>query len=185
MPFHNQGNDKSLIQGCLRGDRYWQKVLFEKYKDAMYTVAFRILRNEALAADALQDGFIEVFKSIEGYRFESSLGTWIKTIIIRSSLRIQKKESRYAADTPPGQESSDAFSDATGWDENLTGEQLDRAISMLNPGYRSVFILIEVEGYSHKETATMLNISEGTSKSQLSRAKVILQQYLQEFKHDR
>ncbi|HLO61146.1 MAG TPA: RNA polymerase sigma factor [Bacteroidales bacterium] len=185
MPFHKQGNDKSLVQGCLQGDRYWQKMLFEKYKDAMYTVAFRILRNEALAADALQEGFIEVFRGISNYRFESSLGTWIRTIIIRCSLRIQRKEFRYTPDTATELEQSGDLSESAGWDENLTGELLDKAISLLSPGYRSVFILIEVEGYSHKETATMLNISEGTSKSQLSRAKVILQHYLQEFKDDR
>ena len=66
------------------------------------------------------------------------------------------------------------------WDANLTGEVLDKAIAQLSPGYRSVFLLIEVEGYNHKEVANMLEISEGTSKSQLSRAKVILQQKLKD-----
>lgn len=76
------------------------------------------------------------------------------------------------------------FSDVTiAWDENLTGEMLDMAIAELSPGYRSVFLLIEVEGYTHKEVAEMMGISEGTSKSQLSRAKKLLQKKLSEFKN--
>ena len=66
------------------------------------------------------------------------------------------------------------------WDDNLTGEMLDKAIAKLSPGYRFVFLMVEVEGYAHKEVAEMLNISIGTSKSQLSRAKAVLQNYLKE-----
>lgn len=174
MPFLNQGIERIIVQGCLKNERYYQKMLFDRYKDAMYTVVFRILRNEAQACDAIQEGFIQAFNCLPAYRFESSLGCWIKTIMIRCALKILGKESlQPVADTT----SQDA---AVSWDENLTGEMLDEAISKLSPGYRSVFLLVEVEGYSHREVSDMLHISVGTSKSQLSRAKSILQEKLKE-----
>jgi RNA polymerase sigma factor (sigma-70 family) len=174
MVFSNHGTIKKIVQGCLKNDRYSQKKLFEKYKDAMYTLAFRILRNEELASDAVQEGFIQVFTSMDNYRFEATLGSWIKTIVIRSALKILKNEP-LANNVEP-----DVMNLTVEWDMNLTGEMLDKAISQLSPGYRTVFLLIEVEGYTHKEVSEILNISEGTSKSQLSRAKVILQQKLKE-----
>lgn len=164
-----------MVQGCLKNDRHFEKELFDKYKDAMYTLVFRILRNEVLASDAVQEGFIRVFTGMANYRFESSLGSWIKIIMIRSALAMLKNE-------PAMQEADSGVLDLpVEWDENLTGEMLDKAISGLSPGYRAVFILVEVEGYSHKEVAEIMKISAGTSKSQLSRAKVILQQKLKEF----
>jgi RNA polymerase sigma factor (sigma-70 family) len=178
MSFFNNGDDSKIVKGCLQHDRYWQKKLFDRYKDGMYTVVFRILRNQAQASDAVQEGFIQAFTCIQHYRFESSLGSWIKTIMIRCAVKILKKESFYAESNE--EDIPDTWVE---WDENLTGELLDKAISLLSPGFRSVFLLVEVEGYSHKEVAGLLNISEGTSKSQLSRAKVILQQKLKELRY--
>jgi RNA polymerase sigma-70 factor (ECF subfamily) len=160
--------EEVLIRRCLNKDRISQKQLYDKYKDAMYTIAFRILRNEDLACDALQEGFVKVFTKLENFRFESTLGAWIKTIIVRSSTRILDKEIR-----KPEYEGN-IIDEVFTWDDSLTGEVLDMAIANLSPGYRAVFLLIEVEGYSHKEVAEMLNISIGTSNSQLSSAKVIL-----------
>jgi RNA polymerase sigma factor (sigma-70 family) len=175
MIFSNHDGIKKMVQGCLKNDRHFEKELFDKYKDAMYTLVFRILRNEVLASDAVQEGFIRVFTGMANYRFESSLGSWIKIIMIRSALAMLKNE-------PAMQEADSGVLDLpVEWDENLTGEMLDKAISGLSPGYRAVFILVEVEGYSHKEVAEIMKISAGTSKSQLSRAKVILQQKLKEF----
>jgi len=174
MVLSNHGKIKKIVQGCLKNDRHFQKMLFEMYKDAMYTLTFRILRNEELASDAMQEGFVRVFTGIGNYRFESPLGSWIKTIMIRSALKIMKNEP-FKNDSEP-----EITNIPIEWDQNLTGELLDQAISQLSPGYRTVFLLVEVEGYNHKEVAGMLNISEGTSKSQLSRAKVILQKKLKE-----
>jgi RNA polymerase sigma-70 factor (ECF subfamily) len=177
MIFSNNGTEKKIVQGCLRNERHFQKQLFEKYKDAMYTVVFRILRNEDLAFDAVQEGFIQVFTHMDNFRFEATLGSWIKTIMIRSALKILRHEPlRNEAET-------ETMNMQIEWDTNLTGEMLDKAIAMLSPGYRSVFVLIEVEGYNHKEVAEILNISEGTSKSQLSRAKSVLQQKLKDLRY--
>lgn len=163
-------SENKLVEGCLKKDRKSQKQLYDKYKDAMYTIAYRILRNEDLACDALQEGFVKVFKNLHNFRFESTLGAWIKTIIVRTTTRLLEKESK-----KPEIEQS-YMEETITWDDNLTGDILDMAIEKLSPGYRAVFILIEVEGYSHKEVAEILSISVGTSKSQLSRAKACLQQ---------
>ncbi len=163
------------MQGCLNNDRHAQKKLFDLYKDAMYTVVYRILRNETLAADALQEGFIQTFSGIRNFRFDATLGSWIKTIMVRSALKILRNEPLF------DKSESEINQVAIEWDANLTGEILDKAIACLSNGYRTVFLLIEVEGYSHNEVSEMLGISPGTSKSQLSRAKAILQQTLKEY----
>lgn len=174
MDFRPGLTEVKIVAGCLNNDRKSQKELFDRYKDAMFTITYRILRDEDLASDALQEGFISVFGSLKNYEGRSTLGAWIKTIMVRSALRMLEKRFETT-------DYDNEFSDETiEWDENLTGEVLDKAIAALSPGYRSVFLLIEVEGYSHKEVAEMLGISEGTSKSQLCRAKKILQEELKE-----
>ena len=172
-----RSKEKELIKGCLSNDRFAQKRLYDLYKDAMFTLAFRILRDNDLACDALQDGFIDVFMNLGKFEGKSTLGAWIKTIIVRKCLRKLKKENRYETINEDMEEKTYS------WDENLTGELLDKAINGLSAGYRSVFILVEIEGYSHKEVARLLNISEGTSKSQLSRAKQQLQKMLKHLKN--
>jgi RNA polymerase sigma-70 factor (ECF subfamily) len=172
MNFKPDPIEREIVRGCLVNDRKSQKMLFDRYKDAMYTIAYRILRDEELACDALQEGFIKVFDSLKNFEERSTLGAWIKTIMIRSTLRLVDK--RFET-TDYETEFADEYIE---WDENLTGELLDKAIESLSPGYRSVFVLIEVEGYSHKDVGEMLGISVGTSKSQLSRAKKLLQEKL-------
>lgn len=154
-----------LVEGCVCNDRKAQKRLYYKYCNAMYTIAFRILKNEDDADDALQEAFIQIFKDISTFRGESTIGAWIKTIVIRTALRKIKKnifneEINDRTLNIPGQQSC-----------TLTGEYIEKVIMSLPTGYRTVFLLIEVEGYTHKEVAQMLNISEGTSKSQLFYAK--------------
>lgn len=174
MVFKNSFSEKEIVEECLKNNRTYQKILYEKYKNGMYTVVYRILRNEDLSCDALQEGFIQVFLNLKSYGFKASLGSWIKTIMIRSALKVLRKEMQFE------ELGNKEMNIPITWDENLTGETLDRAISKLSPGYRFVFLMIEVEGYSHKEVAEMLNISVGTSKSQLSRAKTALQSHLKE-----
>jgi RNA polymerase sigma-70 factor (ECF subfamily) len=138
----------------------------------MYTSAYRILKDHDLANDAIQEAFIQVFKILGQFQFRSTLGSWIKTIVIHTSLKILKKQKAFV------------FADLSdnikfiSWDEPMNGEYLEKAILSLPPGYRAIFLLIEVEGYKHKEVAEMLNISEGTSKSQLFHAKKYLRNIL-------
>ncbi|MDD3740737.1 MAG: RNA polymerase sigma factor [Bacteroidales bacterium] len=164
-------NLQILIDGCLKDDRDSQKQIYDLYKDAMYSVCFRICGNYDDAKDALQEGFIEVFRCIDAFRAESSLGAWIKTIMVRRAIRKLKK-LRF-------EEISINLQEPVEFDSEISGDELHKAILMLDEGYRSVFVLYEVEGYSHREISIMLKISEGTSKSQLHYAKKKLQSILQ------
>ncbi len=162
--------EEQLIQGCLAKDRKWQRQLFEIHKKKMYTLVFRILNDPDHAQDSLQEGFIEVFRDLAQFQQRSSLQTWIKAIMIRKALKKLKLENRHKL-----LDAQTNCHQLIVWPDQLSGEALDQAIRSLAPGYRAVFTLVEVEGYTHKETAEMLGISEGTSKSQLFHAKRLLQ----------
>ncbi|MEQ9299239.1 MAG: RNA polymerase sigma factor [Cyclobacteriaceae bacterium] len=175
MSYKQDPAELELVNNCLQYDRQSQKKLYDKYKDAMYTILCRMLNNEEDAADALQEAFIQVFKGLSGYKGISSLGAWIKTIVIRTALARRKNQLQFDEIDERSQKIEPIH-----WDSNLTGDYLDKAIRGLSNGYRSIFLMIEVEGYTHKETAEMLGISEGTSKSQLFHAKKALQKQLKE-----
>lgn len=169
-------NEKALVQQCIRQDRVAQRQLFMAYKDAMFTVLYRLLGNVEDAEDALQDGFLKVFSNIATFQSKSTLGAWMKIIFVREALQRLRKHTLELSsiDEVPSVETNISFDDA------LTGEVLEHAILSLDDGFRTVFLLVEVEGYKHKEVAEMLEISEGTSKSQLSRAKKKLKAQLAE-----
>lgn len=169
--------ERILVEGCSHNDRFAQKELYNRYCDAMYTVAFRIVNDKEEAHDALQEAFIQIFRDIKQFRFESTLGSWIKTIVIRTTLKQLKKNLRYE---------TSSYDDLTEnqplvFPDMLSGEYLEKMILSLPEGYRTVFLLTEVEGYSHQETAQMLGISIGTSKSQLHHAKNMLRKRLSTF----
>lgn len=168
--------EDQLVDGCRNNKRKVQKILYDRYCDAMYTIAYRITSDHDIASDALQEAFIQVFTDIHQFRGGSSLGAWIKTITIRTAIRRISKENMFSA----GLEISDT--DTVTWPEEMTGNDLEKAILSLPEGARTVFLLVEVEGYRHREVAAMLNVSEGTSKSQLNYAKKLLQQKLSDFK---
>jgi len=172
MVYLNNPDEIMLVKACLKHDRKAQKALYDRYKDAMYTISFRILGNFDDACDALQDGFIQVFRSLENFQAKSSLGAWVKTIVVRAAYKKLKPEIAFKEIEI--YESAELFY----WDDNMTGEELEKAILKLSSGYRLVFTLIEIEGYSHVEVAKMLGISVGTSKSQLHYAKKQLQKQL-------
>lgn len=171
---HNQTEEIELIDACIKHDRKAQKHLYEKYCKVMYTVTFRILNDYDNSNDALQEAFIEVFKNISSFRNESSLGSWIKAIVVRKALGKLKVESKF--------ESLESIinTEVYDWKDGFTAEYLNRAILSLPDGARAIFTLIEVEGYSHREVADLLNISEGTSKSQLYYSKQLLQKKIKE-----
>ena len=167
--------DEQLLAGCLAQDRQAQYRLYQQYKAAMFSSALRILGGDRdLAQDALQEGFIEVFQHLAEFRRQSTLGAWIKTLVVRRALRTLHREQRMEV-YDPGQHPEPLVA----WHDGLTGEALEQAIGELPAGYRAVFCLVEVEGYAHREVAELLSISEGTSKSQLFHAKRLLQRKLQ------
>jgi len=158
----------NIIEGCRQNKRKSQKILYERYCDAMFTTAFRMTGNSDDAHDVLQDAFIEVFRYIKSFRGDSTIGAWIKTIVVRKALKKLKETKFYDSLEENGVDVPIDFLD------DLSGEYLEQMIMSLPEGYRTVFLLTEVEGYSHKEVGEMLGISVGGSKSQLSRARKIL-----------
>lgn len=169
--------NKNLVELCLRNNRIAQKKLFDKYYAAMYTSALRITGDEQQAYDAVQETFICVFNNLHQFKFRSTLGAWIKKILLREALRIHKKNLKTYTQI------DEQYDELTEWPESINSEYLQRIILELPDGYRAIFTLIEIEGYTHKEVARKLNISEGTSKSQLYHAKKELRKRLAEFKH--
>lgn len=157
--------EKELVAACLQGDRLSQKELYDRYSRAMYTIAYRMTADKELANDILQEAFLKVFRKLDTFRAESTLGAWIKTIVVRTALAKLKKQVLIE---PLPDNYADQYID---WGHELDVEYLEKAIQALPDGYRSVFVLVEIEGYQHKEVAAMLGISVGTSKSQLFYAK--------------
>ena len=166
--------EEEIISGCLKNDRVAQKALYDQYKTNMYTLAYRITNNFEDANDALQEGFIQVFESLKSFKGTAQLGTWIHTIIARAALKKIKNRIHF------NELSEVDNSDPIDWGSIIDVEHLEKAIVSLPDGYRSIFTLFEIEGFRHKEIAEMMNISVSTSKTQLHKAKRMLQEKLKE-----
>lgn len=164
--------EAELIKACLENNRFAQRTLYDRYKRAMYTLAYRLTNDFDDANDVLQDAFLDVFRKLENYRGEATLGAWIRAIVVRKAYRKLEKPKMWQL----VEEIPEAT--AVDWGEAINAEYLEKAIQALPEGFRTVFILIEVEGYTHKETAEILGVSEGTSKSQLFYAKKKLREML-------
>jgi RNA polymerase sigma-70 factor (ECF subfamily) len=170
--------ERELITGCIAKQRLAQHALYEQYKSAMYTLSWRITNDWGLAAEVLQDAFLQVFHHIGDFQGKSTLGAWIKTIVVRTAIRkVKYKAAAFEAlDSQNDRETVD-------WGTDLDLEYLEQAIQALPEGFRAVFVLAEVEGFSHKEISAALGISEGTSKSQLFYAKKRLREQLGPMMH--
>ncbi|MCS7077620.1 MAG: RNA polymerase sigma factor [Bacteroidia bacterium] len=169
-------SEETLIQGCIKQERRFQKLLYDRYCAAMFTIAVRLCVHYEDAEDALQEAFLEVFKHIHEFRKESTLGAWIKKIVVRTALKKNKKSSqRQDIQILPL-----TFCDFDNLIEKQTDmEYLEKCILSLPQKSRQIFVLAEIEGYSHEEIAELLQISVGTSKSQLHYAKQLLKQKLE------
>ena len=167
-----------LSASCLRGNRKAQRQLYERYCDAMYNVSYRMLGSTAEAEDALQESFVDVFDKLITFREESSLGAWIKRIVINHCLNILKKRKiRFDELT----ETAQAIPEPMVHDDedlHLEVSKVKNAIMGLPDGYRQVLTLYLIEGYDHGEIASILGIQETGSKSQYSRAKARLRELL-------
>ena len=168
--------EAELIAACRREDRRAQKELYDRYSRAMYTACYRICGEFDLANDALQEGFLKVFQKLHTFRGDSTIGAWMKVVIVRTALNRLRRRPRF--NELPLHHAEEEVD----WGHSpLDVEYLERAIQRLPDGYRAVFVLVEVEGYKHKEVAEMLSITVGTSKSQLFYAKKKLREYLKAF----
>jgi len=170
--------ESSLIASCLNGNRLAQHRLYNRYCDAMYNVAHRMLGNVAEAEDALQEAFIDVFSKLDTFREESSLGAWIKRIVINHCLNVFKKRKLQIEEL--NEKFTDVPEEDIDDDEYVTFEvkRVKEAIMKLPDGYRQVLTLYLIEGYDHGEIASIMGIQETGSKSQYSRARARLRELL-------
>jgi RNA polymerase sigma-70 factor (ECF subfamily) len=167
-------SDSDLITGCIGGDRKMQRELYERYASKMFGVCLRYTGKQDEAEDVLQEGFIKVFKKIESFRGEGSFEGWVRRIFVNTAIEHFRRKAYLQPITE--KEESTIEAQYVGVLDNLAEKDIIKLVQELSPGYRTVFNMYVVEGYTHKQIAEILGISEGTSKSQLSRAKIILQE---------
>ncbi len=171
-----------LIKGCINKDNRSQKKLYEMLSPKMYAICLRYMNSREEAQDALQDGFVKVFNKISTYNFEGSFEGWVRKTIVNTALeQLRKDKHKFEERFDDSKENMiSVTNEAEGKIE--VGELL-KALQKLATGYRTVFNLYIIEGYTHAEIAEKLNITEQTSKSQLSRARVVLQHIIQQQQH--
>ena len=188
---HKSVEIHKIIEGCKKKDREAQRKLYEMFSPKLYTIAIRYTGNAEDAKDLLHDGFIKIFGKINKYTYNGSFDGWIQQVFVNFVLDfLKKKRLLYYNDELKNEKYNEIF------DENfytieekeiskLKEEVLLKIIEKLSPKYRIVFNLYVLEGYSHKEIAKFLNISESTSKSNFFRAKQKLRKMIEEYLKNR
>ncbi len=171
------GPNEQLIQKCLKNDRAAQNALYKLYCNKMLGVCMWYAKSREEAEEILQDGFIKVFKYLQSYSGKGSMEGWIRKIMVNTALLKYKgkKNSNLRLVTELDEDAMLPAKYADG-ESNLAEKQLLELVQSLTPVYRMVFNLFVLEGFKHKEIAGLLGITEGTSKSNLSDARAILQQ---------
>ena len=170
-------SETDLIQGCINGNRQMQELLYQKYSSKMYGVCLRYSGNVEDANDLLQEGFIKIFKNLTKFRREGSFEGWIRRIFVNTSIEHFRKKIKLYNVTEVQENTIEDY-DLNILD-TLAEKDVISLVNELSPGYKAVFNMHVIEGYSHKEIADILGINEGTSKSQLARAKGVLKKSLE------
>ena len=166
---------KKLIKECQQNKTQSQSKLYELFAPKLYAVCYKYSNNQEEAEDTLHDGFITILKKIDQYQHKGSFEGWMKRIVINTALEKYRKEKVFPLISEDIKDEVEVEID----EENTSIDELLACIQKLPNRYRLVFNLYVLDGYSHKEIAKMLEISEGTSKSNLSRAKMILKKSLE------
>lgn len=163
-------NDIELAKACVKGDRKAQKELYDLHGAKMMSLCARYVNDTSTAEDILQEGFIKVFQKISQYTGKGPLGGWIRMIMINTALIHIRKEKKWML-SEEIDDRSDLEAKDFGVLEEMAADELMEIIQQLPTGYRTVFNLFVIEGYSHKEIGKSLGISESTSKTQFHKAK--------------
>ncbi len=172
--------EQHIIKDCISGKREAQKRLYDALSGKMMFVCVRYCKNYDDAQDVLQDGFMKVFRNIGAFKFEGSFEGWVRRIMVNTAITFlaQQKQKSIFVDIDDIPLSIESDTDAVGL---INEKDLLKILDLLPVGYRTVFNMYAIEGYSHKEIADELHISEGTSKSQLSKAKVYLKNLMHQY----
>jgi RNA polymerase sigma-70 factor (ECF subfamily) len=173
-----RAKEDELIKGCLKRDRNAQQQLYDLYSSKMYALCYRYVRHAMEAEDVLVMAFTKIFDRIEQFKGEGSFEGWIRRVMVNEALTHLRRSRAMYVETDL--EQADRKPDYDRLSDHLEAEDLQKMIQELPPGYRLVFNMYAIDGYSHKEIGEQLGISENTSKSQLSRARTYLQKILLE-----
>jgi RNA polymerase sigma-70 factor (ECF subfamily) len=168
--------EKELIKGCLRGDRKSHRSLYDQFSGKFLSICLRYIKDNDLAQDVLLEGFMKIFESLSKYRHEGSFEGWMKRIIVTQALLTLRKNKKLIMEVSWENHDHNTYHNQPF--DSLDAEDLLRLVASLPVGYRTVFNLYAIEGYTHKEISELLGIAENTSKSQLSRARSLLQKQL-------
>lgn len=172
IPFFT--TESQLVKALRKGEARAQKVVYDRYSAKMLAICVRYVSNRADAEDIMIDGFMRIYEKIGQFREDGSFEGWMRRIMVTESLMFLRRTKSLRQEVPLDELTTEPNCQ---WvNDNVGAETLLRLIGQLPDGYRTIFNLYAIEGYSHVEIAGMLGISEGTSKSQLSRARAILQQ---------
>lgn len=169
----------TLANNCIEGDQRAQQKLFEMYAPKMMGVCLRYMRDQAQAEDVLQDGFVKVFTKLDKYTGNGSLEGWVRRIMVNTALDELRKTNKFKGNVSMDDVDYKVESDSDVL-SSLLEEDLLKLIHEMPDGYKTVFNMFAIEGFSHKEIGEKLSISENTSKSQYSRAKAYLRTKVEE-----
>jgi RNA polymerase sigma factor (sigma-70 family) len=169
---------RDLVNRCKLGDRPSQFELYRLYSKSMYNVCLRMVKDEFEAEDILQNAFIDIFTKLDSFKFESTIGAWIKRIVINNCINALKKRRLQWTELEDKHGNIQDYGYDSAGQEGLSVEAVKRALFELPDGYRVVFSLYMLEGYDHQEIGEILGVTEATSKSQYSRAKARLREIL-------
>ena len=172
--------DNQLIENCIKGDRKSQKALYDLYSAKMYSICLRYSKNQMDAEDILQEGFVKVFVNLDQYKSEGELGAWIRRIMVNTALNFLKRNRKYQQEMYFTEEYLHPVADEDPA-MRLQARELADLIRQLPHGYQVIFNLHAIEGYSHVEIGEILGISDGTSRSQYSRARNLLITWIENF----
>ena len=172
-------SDKDLVKACVKEKRQAQQELYLRFSYMMKGVCLRYSNNEAEAEDLLQDSFIKAFDKLKTFKHQGELGGWLRKLTLNTVLDNYRKNKISSSSLSLVDEKIDDSFTAI---QNLELEDLLLKIQQLPLGFRTVFNLYAIEGYNHKEIGVLLKISNGTSKSQYSRAKKMLKKLIEEEK---
>ena len=171
--------DKHLLDSCIKGDREAQRVLYDRLASRMFPVCIRYVGDRTLAEDVLQEGFITLFTKLKDYKGDGSFEGWARRIFVTTALMsLRKKDALKMSEELDAVKGMKA--ETTSQIQNIGYKELMELVMSLPPGFRTVFNMYAIEGYSHKEIAETLGITETTSRIQFSRARVWLQNKIQE-----
>ena len=168
-------NEKVLIKRAIAGKTEAQRILYETHAPKMLSVCRQYIRDLQFAEDVMINGFVKVFNHLHTFRFEGSFEGWIRRIMVREAISFLRKKQFVVFDDETFEHQNQP---EVGFSSNLDVEYIQVLIDELPEGYKMVFVLYAIEGYKHQEIAEMLNISESTSKSQLFKARRLLQKKL-------